>query len=292
MPRKFRTRIGNRDLDLLTALDRTPLTADQLCRLSEAFETPFADPHNLRRRLRLLAKDGLIRSWPYAIVSSGRSPNYYKLTRDGYRLLYGVDVALPRRTVFEEISHGHHRHTLALAEVIVQLLVTGFRQGIALCHFARENSVRLSAGGFTQYPDCVFQLQTRDGNRYNFVVELDNGTERVRSTQDVESIERKLRGYDVHQAQFAADDPDRYLVIFVTTRSQDRLQRIMSLALGVMQNPQRTVFVAAGLKALLAEDPFRVPLFVDHRGLRRTIVPAPRSAGKSKSLSMTQARGA
>lgn len=127
MPKRFATRIGPRDLDILTALDRTPLTPAQLCQLSTTFTAPFRDENNLRRRLRLLKRSGLIRSWPYALATDGRSPRYCRLTRDGFRLLYGADTALPHRRHFEEISHGHHHHTSALAETIVHLLRSAHR---------------------------------------------------------------------------------------------------------------------------------------------------------------------
>ncbi|MEZ5942496.1 MAG: hypothetical protein R3C18_13970 [Planctomycetaceae bacterium] len=287
MPKRFQTNIGPRDLDMLTALDRTPLTSAQLCKLSTTFVAPFRDEHNLRRRLRMLGNSGLIRSWPYALASMGRSPHYFKLTRDGYRLLHGQDAPLPRRRYFEEISHGHHYHTHALAEVIVQLAVCGQRQGIILRHFARENSLKLEANGFTLYPDCAFQLLTSDGSTFNYVVELDNGTERVRTRQDVESIERKLRGYDAHQSQFAANDPQRYLVLFVTTRSRSRLDRILQLADMLLTNRQRTVFVGCGYQSLCDQDPFQQPLLSDHRGLKRTIVPLVHSTPRNVTSSVT-----
>lgn len=286
MPKHFTAKIGHRDIDILTALDRTPLTPAQLCRLSHTFIAPFQNEDNLRRRLRALADSGLVRSWPYAIATEGRSPKYFKLTRDGYRLLYGAHAALPRRRYFEEISHGHHHHTFSLAECIVQIAITGHRKGITLQHFARENSVKLEAGGFTQYPDCAFQLVTADNRVFHFVLELDNGTERVRTRQDVESIERKLRGYDAHQSQYGANDANRYLVLFVTTRSQKRLHHIMDLAALVMRNPQRTVFLGCDLQSLKENDPFTEAIFHDHRGLKRMLLP--RSAKPVESADTTR----
>lgn len=291
MTKRFQTRIGVRDVELLTAIDRTPLTSGQLKTLSTSFTAPFRDEHNLRRRLRLLKESGLIRSWPYAIACEGRSPHYFRLTRDGFRFLYGADVALPHRRHFEEISHGHHHHTFALAELIVRLVTLGHRHGVQIRHFARENSVRLSASGFTMYPDCAFQLAATDGRTFNFMVELDNGTERVRTKQDVESIERKLRAYDAHQSQFAAGDPQRYMVLFVTTRSEQRLKHILDLADLVMTNRQRTVFIGSSLNPLLDGDPFIQPLLTDHRGLRRTLIPvktrAPETAIPAEMIPQT-----
>ncbi len=294
MTKRLQTKIGPRDIELFTALDRCPLTTSQLCQLSQTFPNPFADEGNLRRRLRALKQADYVRSWPYATANDGRSPHYFKLTRTGYRLLYGHDVALPKRRYFEAISPGHHHHTHCLADELVHTLVTGHRQEIELRHYARENSVKLEAGDFTLFPDAAFQLVAPDGRTFNFVVELDNGTERVRSRQDVESIERKLRGYDAHQSQYDALHPSRYLVLFVTTRSQVRLQHMLDLAGMVMSNPQRTVFVGVDMQTFLATiDPFREAVLIDHRGLKRTLVPIsrkPHSPQEATPISPTSLR--
>jgi hypothetical protein len=98
----------------------------------------------------------------------------------------------------------------------------------------------------------------------------------VRSKLDTESIERKIRAYDAHQRQFSALDLNRYLVLFVTTRSAARLQHILDLASMIVANPERTVFVGVDLAAYLAcENPFRQAVLTDHRGLKRTLIPLP-----------------
>jgi len=273
MPKRFSTKIGERDIEILAAIDRCPLTVRQLCKLSQTFAAPFKDEHNLRRRLRALSDSGLLKSWPYAIACDGASPRYFKLSREGFRLLHGQDVATPKRRRFEEISHGHHYHTHALADLIVHLCVCAEQKGVVLRHFAAENSLRLEANGFTMYPDCAFQLVAPNGRGYNFAVELDNGTERIQTRKDVESIERKLRGYDAHQQQYAANDAGRYLVLFVTTRTKNRTNHIMQLADGVMQNRQRTVFVGSEMGKLLSSDPVSDPVLQDHRGLKRSLLP-------------------
>jgi hypothetical protein len=220
------------------------------------------------RRLQQLRDEGLIRSWPLATVAQGGAPHYWKLSQHGFRLLQGDNVALPGRRAFDAIAPGHHHHTRCQGEFLVHTIVTGFRRGIALRHFARENSVELKAGEF------LLQLRTPDGRRFHFCIELDNGTERVRSRLDVESIERKLRGYDAHQGQFDALDPNRYLVLFVTTRSKERLEHILDLAGTVMRNPQRTVFVGVTLDEYLAStDPFADAVLTDHRRLKRMLIP-------------------
>ena len=199
--------LTRRDLALQEAVDRHPFTTDQLFRLSVTFAEQFTQERLPRRRLQQLRETGLLQSWTLATVGRGGAPHYWKLTRTGYQWLQGDEIPLPSRRFFEAIAPGHHHHTRCLGDFLVQTLVAAHRQGIAVRHFARENSVTLEANGFLVVPDCAFQLHTPDGRVFHYCVELDNGTERVRSRLDVESIERKLRGYDAHQSQFAALDP-------------------------------------------------------------------------------------
>lgn len=276
MAKRSTTKIGPRDIQILTALDRCPLTVAQLMSLSSTFVAPFHDESNVRRRLRALSQAGFVKSWRYAFATDGPSPRYHKLSRDGYRFLYDDSVATPKRRYFEEIRHGHHRHTHALAETIVRINCCGYEKGIKVRDFARENSVRLEANGFTLFPDCAFQLVNPDGRQYNFVVELDNGTERIRSSKDIESIERKIRGYDSHQSQFNANDSQRYIVVFIATQSTTRAERILALASEVMTNPQRTVFIGCSLTELVNCDPVVDEIFQDNRGLRRRLAPMPK----------------
>jgi hypothetical protein len=104
-------------------------------------------------------------------------------------------------------------------------------------------------------------------------VELDNGTERVRSALDTESIERKNRGYDAHQAAMAAYDPARYIVIFVTTRSQVRLGGILDAARRLVRNPQRRLFAGIALADFLASDnPLFSTCFLDPVGRNSSLI--------------------
>lgn len=273
--------IGERDLELIESLARCPLTPRQLLRVTETFDRPFGDLGGLRRRLRALRKFGALKSWPYALAGDGRAPHYYKVSRTGYQLLNGERILLPRRRYFEPVKPGHHYHTFSLAEFVVRLSVSAHHRGCSVERFASENSIRLDAGPFTLYPDACFDVRRRDDRIFPFVVELDNGTERVRSRLDVESIERKLRGYDAYDAQFSAHDPKRHLVLFVTTRSERRLDHIMELASEVMRNPERTVFLGCDLTTFCENDPFADPIFRDHRGLMRTLIPRLNSDSKN-----------
>lgn len=284
MAKRNSLKLGNRDIEMLSALDRCVLTAEQMATLSESFGRPFSHVGFARRRLRQLAHAGYIQAFPYALASSGRSPNYFRLTRTGWQVLHGIDAELPRRRQFEAIADAHHHHTQALSDVIVHLAVTAHRAGVELREFWRENALQLVSGDLTLRPDCAFQLRRDDGRPFHFVVELDCSTERLRTPRNVESIARKIRGYDQHQGAFDALDPQRYLVLFITTRSRDRLDHILELAANVMENPDRTVFVGATLADLLGGDPFHDAVLRDHRGLRRMIIPADQDAATSQVI--------
>ena len=153
-PHGRRCQLTPRDVALFKALDRHPFTTDQLYRLSAAFAEPFTQERLIRRRLQQLREAGLLRSWPLATVGRGGAPHYWKLTRTGYQWLQGDEAALPSRRFFEEIAPGHHHHTRCLGDFLVQTFVAAHRQGIAVRHFARENSVTLEAAGFIVVPDC------------------------------------------------------------------------------------------------------------------------------------------
>lgn len=266
--------ITPRDLEVLAALDQCPLTAQQLLKLSNSFCLPFTTERRVRERLQQLERQHWLTSWLYATASRGGSPSYWKLTRDGYRVLHGTDAVLPKRRYFEEIAIGHHHHTKCLADFLVQTFVAAHRLGIEVRYFARENSVRMEAAGSVLYPDCAFQLFTPGGRAFNFVVELDNGTERIRSPQDVESIERKVRGYDLHQSSTPSFDHGRFVVLFVTTRSPDRLAHILQAAARIMRNPRRTLFMGVTLAAFLSEDaPLTAPLFLSPTSREQSLIP-------------------
>ncbi len=259
--------ITARDLEVLTAFDAVPLTADQLLIFSHTFDQPFSQLRLVQRRLQILSRAGLVQNFPYAVASNGRSPYYYKLTRSGYRMLHGFDAMLPNRRYFDRIADNHHFHTRKLADFLVALAARCQREGIRLEHLARENTVAIETESMTLYPDAVFRLRLSSGRSFNFVVELDNGTERVRSKKDAESIERKIRGYDAHQSMFDVFSPNRYVVLFVTTRSNQRLTHMLTTARMLMQNPQRRVFLGACLDQFLADRrPITKSLFRDVRG--------------------------
>lgn len=277
MPKSFPTNITPRDLNLLAAIDRTPLTPSQLFTISQTFATPFTDIDNLRRRLRRLAQSDLVQSWPYAIATEGRSPHYFKLTRDGYRLIHDSDTVLSKRRHFEAIAPGHHYHTVALADVVVRLTTLSAKHNVRLEQYSREGSVRIDAGTFTVFPDATFQLRLSDNRVLNFFVELDRGTERVRSKSDIESIERKLRAYDQFNARYDALDTSRPLVLFITTRSSVRCENILAAARSVMRNPKRAVFLATSLDEFLNRDTFTDAIFRDNRGLSRQLLPVSKS---------------
>lgn len=282
--------LTERDLELLGAIDLHPLTAEQLLKLSSTFREPFTQLRLLQRRLKRLSDAGFVRSWPFA-TTTGASPHYFKLTRMGLKTLCDEGAPLPGRRHFEAIAFGHHHHTRCLGDFLVQMLVHAHAQRVTVGNVTRENEVRLEADGFTLFPDCTFHVSLPSGQAFRYMVELDNGTERVRSAIDTESIERKIRGYDAYQARFDALDPLRPVVLFITTRSSERTRHILDAARQTMANPNRTVFLAADLRTFLsAADPLSASCLTDNRGRKRGLLPSTISrlpqAASSSSLSL------
>lgn len=264
-------RLTPRDLDILVALDRTPLTAGQLVKLSRTFGQPFSSERMARERLHAIGNAGWVCAARYATTSQGAGQNYYRLTRTGYRILYGETAKPPTKRSFSPLSLGRQHHTRSLAEFLVHTLVAAHAAGVTLSDFYRENTLRLQIGDECLYPDCSFRLELPTGQAFNYLVEIDNHSERIRSMQDADSWQRKLRLYDSLQAH----NGERFRVLIITTRSGPRLTHILTLASALMQNPYRSLFYGAHLPAYLAENaPLHRVCFEDHRRRRAALLPA------------------
>jgi hypothetical protein len=247
MASKSRTHLTDRDIELLTALDRCPLTVVQVLCVSQAFDQPFGSPSRVRGRMQALRQAGWVRRWQYATANRGGAPDYHKLTLEGYRVLHGQHAQAPTKRSFAEVGLAHQYHTQKLADFIVHTVVAAHQQGLHMVDFYRENTLRLTVGEECLFPDCAFRIRRAD-QQYNFVVELDNSSERVRSVKDADSWERKIRLYDQHQDQTT----DRFRVLVVTTRSRERRDHILQAAKSLIRNPQRSLFYGVYLDDFLA----------------------------------------
>ena len=139
-------------------------------------------------------------------------------------------------------------------------------------NFYRENTLPLPLCGKVLYPDSAFELHTRDGQQFNFLVELDCGTERIRSEKDTDSWQRKVRLYNILQDR---NYPDRFRVLVVTTRCSGRLQSILALAGQHATNPHRSLIYGVHLPAYLADaNAVCSPCFRNHRDESVTLLPS------------------
>lgn len=256
--------LTDRDVEVLLALDRCPLTVAQLLKLSQTFSgQPFTSIRSVQDRLQKLRDIGWVKNWPYVMAGRGSAPDYYKPTLLGYHLLYGEHAVPPTKRHFAEVSVANHHHTCCLAEFIVHILVAAKRSGVRLINFYRENTLRLQFANEALCPDCAFDVRWSEVRQYNFLVELDNGTERIRSDKDTDSWQRKIRLYHILQARTL---PKRFRVLVVTTRSQGRLDSIRTLVAEQSGNSPRSLFYFAHLADCLAVPDLLVkPCFRDHR---------------------------
>ncbi len=165
--------VTERDLDIFRSLERTPLTPEQLLRLSKTFPEPFPTLNRVQRRLQQLADAGEVRSWRYATTGQGSGPLYYKLTLDAYRILHGQDATLPTKRFLQELPIGRHHHTRSLADFLVHTLVAADRLRIQITDFHPENTLRIPVSDHCLVPDASFSLLFPNGYRFTYFVELD-----------------------------------------------------------------------------------------------------------------------
>jgi hypothetical protein len=277
--------LTTRDIEILAALDYCPLTAAQLLKLSQTFEPPFTTERRVRERLLQLCDAGRVQRWPYATAGQG-APNYYTLSRLGYRLLHGDEAVPPSRRMFDPIGISRQHHTQSLADFIVHTAVAAYRRGLAFTGFHRENTLKLAVGSESLFPDCAFELHEPGGIARRFMVEIDAGSERIYSPKDTESWERKLRFYDRYQDS----SPERFRVLILTTRSEERASRILDAAARLVTNPHRSLFYACSLPAYLGQaDTLGAPCFRDHRGKDIALVPARQPPSPASSPLPTRA---
>jgi hypothetical protein len=164
-------------------------------------------------------------------------------------------------------------HTRALADFLVQTAVAAHQVGVEFTGVYRENTVRLTAGDESVYPDASFILVAPDQATYRYFLEIDCGTERVRSATGDQSWERKARVYDRVQDQW---NGSRFRVLVVTVRdAKARLSHILETAGRVQHNPDRTLFYGLALYDYLASgSSVTFPIFSDYRGRRHPLVSA------------------
>jgi hypothetical protein len=275
----------SRDIDVLTSLLMAPLTTAQLLKHSQTFASgPFLSPRNLLDRLQRLAAGGFIRRFPLAIAPAhgGGVAHYFKVTPSGLRLIYGEDARAPSKQFFAPVGVARHHHTHALSEFLVTTAVAAHKHGFRMHDIYPENTLVLDIQGERLLPDTRFDLQgerllpdtrvdLQDApDRFRFLIEQDCSTETIRSTKHDDTILRKLRLHDAYQDQTG----ERHRVVFVSSRSRERLVHILDAAASIVRVAERTLFLGVYLADYVnAVDPVREPLFLDHRGQQHALLP-------------------
>lgn len=279
-----------RDLDVLIALDRCPLTVAQLLKLSETFTLPFTTTRRVQERLSLLAERGFVHRWQYAVPGQG-TMNYYTLSKDGYRLLHGPGTTLPGHRAFEPLSASRLMHTQALADFIVHTAVAAHRGGFTMTDFHREGSLRLHVVVDYLYPDCAFQLTAPEGTKFAFYGELDNGTEPVRTEYGRGAFERKIRFYEAYKDQCKVRGLDhRFRVALVTTGTTKRLVHLLHRTEELLRLKRRPLAFGVTLADYLAcKAPLTSECFTDNCGTPRVLIPPGRTARSPTAAAAVEA---
>lgn len=252
--------VTDRDLDILAALERFPLTAFQLLKLSKTFSQPFTDERRVRERLHALVSAKRIRKYRYAIAGPG-APAYYLLSPEGYGLLRGPDAHPPSKRAFHELSVSRQAHAFYLAEFIVHFIVQARSREHTLLEYEREHLCALQIGEDSIRPDAGFQLRLNTGAYFRYYLEIDNSTERVRSTAVPDAWARKVQLYE----KYAATCEERFRVLVVTTKSEERLRHILRVSGELLANKQKSLVCGTFLPTFLnAENALETFSFLDH----------------------------
>lgn len=262
--------LGERALEILAALDCSPLTARQIIHWSTTWAIPFRSLRRTFEYLQKLAELKLVRRHRYAAIAPGQPENYYTLTREGYHLLHGPDTPPPTKGAFAEIGLSRQRHSRALADAIAHTVTRAHRSGVRVSHFFRENALRLEVADESLYPDCSFSIVTPAQAVFRYFMEIDMGTERLRSDRCDDSLQKKLRFYDRFQNQV---DYRFRVAIIVASNSAPRVRHILSTAADVSSNPNRTLFYATTLVGYIASHSATSPAFRDEHDRAQSLLP-------------------
>ncbi|QDU10882.1 replication-relaxation family protein [Gimesia aquarii] len=256
---KTRWQKTSRDDEILAALTRCPLTAEEMFKLSQTWSQPFTSLRRVQERMQDLSAAGQLQAWRYATTGQGGARLYYKLTLTGYRTVMQDDqIKPPTKRFFHEISPGRHRHQRALSQFIVQTYLAAHVRGIKVTDFHPENTFRIDCGERPLWPDARFTLMLPNESQFSYCVELDNSTESVLSHKSTDSILSKMQRYLIDLV--AA--PQSYRVLFPVTGSADRLQHIVDLARNLTDGRSFSPFYVVLLDDYLAHpDAFFRPCF-------------------------------
>jgi len=286
--------LKQRDRQTLRLLSWTQATAALIVKASDTFvlpeqDEPYRDERRVRERLQMLARARLVRSAPVAMPTGGVA-NWYRLTAEGFRAVYGPETPLPPKTFFERIRISRQEHTVRLAELIVHTIVASHRYRTQIAEYRRENELKIFGGSRVQYPDSFFRFR-RSGRQFNVMFELDNSTEPLDS-EEPHAIRQKIRTYEAHQDRvlgwwIAQGRPrqvnPRFRVAFLT-RTADRTENILSLASDLARNKDRLLCYAMTLDDYLSGfDVLVRSVFLDHRGRWQSLVNTHPSSRSSKT---------
>lgn len=249
----------DRDDDILAALVRCPLTAEEILQLSQTWLQPFSSLRRVQERMQDLTAAGQLQAWRYATTGQGGGRLYYKLTLTGYRTVMQDDqIEPPTKRFFHEISPGRHRHQRALSQFIVQTYLAAHQRGIKVTDFHPENTFRIDCGARPLWPDARFTLTLSNGSPFSYCVELDNSTESVLSYKSADSILSKMQRYLLDMVI----TPQPYRVVFPITGSSERLRNIVDLARQLTDRRSFSPFYVVLLDDYLAHpDAFFRPCF-------------------------------
>ena len=234
---------------------------------------------------------------------------YYQLTEGGFARLF-PDQKIPKKVsikrstgeaksrrsqFFKPIARNMELHQQAVADLVVHVMRQAGREGLVVCNCHSRNRVALEIPGRdansshlrkyvrTQsetgeplpiriFPDLQFEIMTSSNKLHVFFVEVDGGTERQLTEDDVKSITSLVRKYEGYRDLTGRN----YRVLLLTYKPNSilRLRNMIATAREVMRDPTQPLFLFSTLEWFLAENgALTRPRLFDHLGRPVACVP-------------------
>jgi len=259
------------------------LPAHLILQASETFGTAddpdqaFTNIRRVREKMQHLVEAGLVSVQEYTIANHG-TMKFYRLSPEGYRVLYQHDPPDSHRKFFRPIARLNWEHAYANAKVIVKSLVSAHCSGVHVLNFCREKELKLQVGSHCVEPDHFF-LFGAGGHSFNHLFEIDCNTETLDGVSP-KAWRKRIIAYEAYQDQLLANwkrggesgSPPRLRVSFLTT-TIEHAYHFLSLADELASNPDRLLFYATTVDTYLNDNnPLLSPILLDHHGNWHSLV--------------------
>jgi len=261
--------------DVATFLFRTPASPEQVLEVSQTWceGNRFTSLDYTQRFLNRLCHAGWLSQSQDPAAKRFGGQFYYKLTLKGYREWKQDDRAEPPTKRFCDRLIEPKAHLIARSKFLAHFTIVAHARGFRIENDHPENTLAITVGNSTIWPDHHCELVGRFGRRFFPFFEFDRSTETlVSARKQQDTWKHKNAVYDAHQNILRGRK--RIRVIPVVTESHERLRNILSRFAEQTSNPDRQLYVGVHLDDFLRDpDALCQPIFMDQNHRSTSFIP-------------------